>query len=47
VNDFNEAVNNYNKVNKQINKDREKILDNWNRLVKKYLDDYMPVQRKA
>lgn len=47
VNDFNEAVNNYNKVNKQINKDREKILDNWNKLVKKYLDDYMPVQRKA
>jgi hypothetical protein len=47
ANDFNEAVNNYNKVNKQINKDREKILDNWNRLVKKYLDDYMPVQRKA
>ncbi|HTM93568.1 MAG TPA: hypothetical protein VL095_14205 [Flavisolibacter sp.] len=47
VNDFNEAVNNYNKVNKQINKDREKVLDNWNRLVKKYLDDYMPVQRKA
>ena len=47
VNDFNDAVNNYNKVNKQINKDREKILDNWNRLVKKYLDDYMPVQRKA
>jgi hypothetical protein len=47
VNDFNEAVNDYNKVNKQINKDREKILDNWNRLVKKYLDDYMPVQRKA
>jgi hypothetical protein len=47
VNDFNEAVNNYNKVNKQINKDREKVLDNWNGSVKKYLDDYMPVQRKA
>lgn len=47
VNDFNEAVNNYNKVNKQTNKDREKVLDNWNNSVKKYLDDYMPVQRKA
>jgi hypothetical protein len=47
VNDFNEAVNNYNKVNKQINKDREKALDNWNGSVKKYLDNYMPVQRKA
>jgi hypothetical protein len=47
VNDFNEAVNNYNKVNKQTNKDRQKVLDSWNNSVKKYLDDYMPVQRKA
>jgi hypothetical protein len=47
VNDFNEAVNDYNKVNKQINKDRERVLDNWNNSVKKYLDNYMPVQRKA
>jgi hypothetical protein len=47
VNDFNNAVNNYNKVNKQINKDRERMLDNWNGTVKKYLDNYMPVQRKA
>jgi hypothetical protein len=47
VNDFNEAVSNYNKVNKQINKDRDKTLDNWNGTVKKYLDDYMPVQRKV
>jgi hypothetical protein len=47
VNDFNEAVNSYNKVNKQLNKDREKALDEWNGTVKKYLDDYMPVQRKV
>ncbi len=47
VNDFNDAVNNYNKVNKQTNKDRQKVLDSWNNSVKKYLDDYMPVQRKA
>ena len=47
VNDFNDAVNSYNKVNKQINKDREKVLDNWNSYVKKYLDNYMPVQRKV
>jgi len=47
VNDYNNAVNNFNNVNKQINKDREKILDNWNGTVKKYLDNYMPVQRKV
>jgi hypothetical protein len=47
VNDFNDAVNSYNKVNKQINKDRDKVLNNWNSMVKSYLDNYMPVQRKA
>jgi len=47
VNDFNDAVNNYNRVNKQVNKDREKVLDNWNNTIKKYLDNYMPVQRKV
>lgn len=47
VNDYNQAVNDFNKANKQINKDREKALDDWNSTVKKYLDDYMPVQRKV
>lgn len=47
VNDMNEGVNNFNNINKQINKDREKILNAWNSGVKKYLDTYMPVQRKA
>jgi hypothetical protein len=40
-------VNSYNKVNKQINKDRDKVLNNWNSMVKNYLDNYMPVQRKV
>ena len=47
VNDFNDAVNNYNKVNKQLNKERDKAINNWNDEVKKYLDNYMPVQRKT
>lgn len=47
VNDFNGAVNSYNKVNKQLNKDRDKALNDWNDTVKKYLDEYMPVQRKV
>jgi hypothetical protein len=47
VNDINEAVNHFNKFNNQLNKDREKLLDNWNKTVKKYLDTYMPVQRKV
>lgn len=47
VNDMNDAVNKFNNTNKQTNKDREKTLDDWNSGVKKYLDNYMPVQRKA
>lgn len=47
VNDFNEAINSFNKVNKQLNKDRDKALNEWNGAVKKYLDNYMPVQRKV
>jgi hypothetical protein len=47
VNDYNDAVNSYNKSNKQINKDREKATNDWNDAVRKYLDLYMPVQRKV
>lgn len=47
VNETNAAVNNFNNVNKQLNKDRENALNNWNDTVKKYLDNYMPVQHKV
>jgi hypothetical protein len=47
VNDFNSAVNNYNATNKELNKERSAAIDEWNNTVKKFLDDYMPVQRKV
>ena len=47
VKDMNAAVNDYNSTTKQINKERETMIANWNDTVRKYLDDYMPVQRKA
>jgi hypothetical protein len=46
VNEINTAVNEYNAVNKDINRQRETAIDQWNSTVKKYLDNYMPVQRK-
>lgn len=47
VKDYNDAINAYNSNNNALNKEREKALANWNNTVKKYLDTYMPVQRKA
>ncbi|MFI5186974.1 MAG: hypothetical protein ACHQF0_09630 [Chitinophagales bacterium] len=47
VNEMNAAVNDYNSANKEINKQRQTAIDRWNDAVKKYLDDYMPVQRKS
>ncbi len=46
VNEINAAVNEYNSANKELNKQRETALDAWNSTVKKYLDNYMPVQRR-
>jgi hypothetical protein len=46
VNEINATVNEYNSANKELNKQRETALDLWNSTVKKYLDNYMPVQRK-
>jgi hypothetical protein len=46
IKDFNAAVNQYNKTNQAINKDRQSAINNWNDAVRKYLDNYMPVQRK-
>lgn len=47
VSELNASVATYNNNNSQINKDREKCLDTWNKAVKKYLDTYMPVQKKT
>ena len=46
VNDINFAVNTYNSTNNQLNNERNRVLNNWNNAVKKYLDTYMPVQKR-
>lgn len=46
VKEINTAVNDYNLTTKEVNKERQSAIDAWNSAVKKYLDDYMPVQRK-
>jgi hypothetical protein len=47
VNDINAGVKKYNETNKQLNKQRSAVLDKWNNTVKRFMDNYMPVQRKA
>lgn len=46
VNDINAASNEYNKLNQQLNKERTSMLNNWNKKTSRYMDDYMPVQKK-
>lgn len=46
VNEFNASINDINTLNKQLNKEREAAINTWNKTVNKYMDDYMPVQRK-
>jgi hypothetical protein len=46
VKDINSAGNDYNAINNDLNKQRSKTLDGWNDAVKKYLDEYIPVQKK-
>lgn len=46
VNDINAAGSAYNAVNNDLNKQRSKTLDGWNNAVKKYLDEYIPMQRR-
>ncbi|MGQ0738717.1 MAG: LIC11966 family surface protein [Bacteroidota bacterium] len=47
VNDINAAGDNYNKVNNELNKKRGSLLDGWNNAVKKFMDTYIPQQRKG
>lgn len=44
VNEMNAASKSYNDLNNQLNKQRERILDDWNKAVKRYLDTYMPTK---
>jgi hypothetical protein len=46
VKDINSAGNDYNAINNDLNKQRSKTLDGWNNAVKKYMDEYIPVQKK-
>ena len=42
VNAYNDAVNTYNANNEDLNKRREKLLDNWNKIVNKFMDRHVP-----
>lgn len=46
VKDINDAGNDYNAINNDLNKQRSKTLDGWNNAVKRYMDEYIPVQKK-
>ncbi|MEI9943857.1 MAG: hypothetical protein WDN26_06500 [Chitinophagaceae bacterium] len=46
VNEINAAGNNYNKANAGMNKERTALTNDWERAVKRYMDDYMPKQQK-
>jgi hypothetical protein len=45
VNDINADMQAYNKTNNELNKARTSALNNWEKVNKKYMDDYMPVQK--
>jgi len=42
VADYNEAVNNYNTTIQTLNKDRAKLLDNWNKTTDQFIDRHIP-----
>ncbi len=46
VNDMNDAAKDYNANNDQFNKQRSAGLDGWNKAVKDYLDNYIPIQHR-
>lgn len=46
VDDINKASDKFNTVNNGLNKQRDKTLNGWNNAVKKYLDEYIPIQRR-
>jgi hypothetical protein len=46
VNDINAANKAFNDTNNQLNKERTDALNDWNKAYSKYMDDYMPKQRR-
>lgn len=46
VNEINAGVNAYNNTNNELNKKRSQVLDGWNSAVKRFMDSYVPEQRK-
>jgi hypothetical protein len=47
VADINKASDAYNKTNDELNKKRSQQLDGWNKAADKFLDEYVPQQRKG
>ncbi len=47
VNDINKSSEAYNKTNDELNKKRSVQLDGWNKAVDRFLDTYVPQQRKG
>ena len=47
VNDVNAAGKTYNQTNADLNKERSAGLDDWNKAVKRYMDNYMPYQQRG
>ena len=46
VDDINAAGNAFNSLNNDLNKQRSKNLNGWNNAVKKFMDEYIPIQQR-
>jgi len=46
VNEMNAGVNSYNNTNNDLNRKRAQALDGWNNTVKRYMDTYVPQQKR-
>ncbi len=46
VKDMNDAANAFNATNNELNKQRTRGLNDWNKAVKSYMDTYMPTQQR-
>jgi hypothetical protein len=46
VNDINDASNAFIAVNNDLNKQRNNTLNGWNNAVKKFMDEYIPTQKR-
>ena len=47
VKELNDAVKDFNSTNNEINKQRASVLNEWNKTMSKFMDYYMPVQKKV